>query len=282
MRACKVGRIFAKIGGHMVAVPHSFGALLKVWRRARGVSQLELATEAGISQKHLSFMESGRSSPSREMLLLLARHLEVPLRDRNALLLSAGFAPVFEERGLDDASLAEARRALELIIKGHDPYPALALDRHWNMVSANTAVTHLLEGVDPELLKPPVNVIRLSLDPRGIAPRILNLSEWRSHLLERLRRQYRLTRDPVAQALIREYSESQPPECISIEPAEHSMSAVVVPLRLATSVGVLSLFSTTTVFGTPVEITLSELSLEAFYPADASTGEILRRFAQTP
>ena len=263
----------------MVAMRHTFGDLLKSWRKARGLSQLEFATDANVSQKHLSFIESGRSSPSREMVLLLSEHLEVPLRDRNALLMAAGFAPAFQEKRLDDASLATARKALDLIIQGHEPFPALAVDRHWTLVAANAAVQRLLDGVDAELLRPPVNVIRLSLDPRGLAPRILNLRQWRSHLLDRLRRQYRLTRDPIIDALLRElgshpYTDNDATTSPSIA---GDMDGVAVPLQLATPQGVLSFISTTTVFGTPTEITLSELSLEAFYPADAATATLLTR-----
>jgi transcriptional regulator with XRE-family HTH domain len=258
----------------MVAVRHSFGDLLKSWRRSRGFSQLELATDANVSQKHVSFIESGRTAPSRDMVLLLAEHLEIPLRERNALLLAAGFAPAFHEKRLDDASLAEARKAIELIIHSHEPFPALAIDRHWNMVVANSAVMRLIDGVQSQLLNPPINVIRLSLDPHGLAPRILNLHEWRAHLLERLRRQHRLTRDARIEALLREFDHPR-----SLEGAarsiNHGSSDVLMPLRLATSNGVLNFFTTTTIFGTPTEITLSELSLEAFYPADATTAEAL-------
>src|SRR5262249_18653378 len=158
---------------------------------------LDLATEAEISQKHLSFIESGRSAPSREMVLRLAEQLEVPLRERNALLMAAGFAPGFRDRPLDDPSLARAKATIDRILKAHEPYPALTVDRHWNMVAANGAVAPMLEGVDAYLLKPPINVLRVSLHPRGLAPLIVNVGEWRSHLLERLRRQLRLTRDPA-------------------------------------------------------------------------------------
>ena len=252
----------------------SAGDLVRSWRERRRLSQLALASEANISQRHLSFIESGRASPSREMVLHLAEHLEVPLRDRNALLLTAGFAPVFRDRPLDDPALAPARAAIDLILKAHDPYPALAVDRRWTMVSANAAISRLLAPVDPELLKPPVNVMRVSLHPRGLAPLIVNLAQWRAHLLERLRRQGSLTRDAAIEALVTELS-SYPPG--KPERAERAVAEeIAVPLRLRTRAGTLSFISTITTFGTPVEITLSELSIEAFYPADDATAQILR------
>lgn len=249
------------------------GALLKSWREQRHLSQLDLASEAEISQKHLSFIETGRAAPSREMVLRLADQLDVPLRDRNALLLAAGFAPVFRERPLDDPALRRARTTLDRILDAHEPYPALIIDRHWTMVSANAAVGRLLGGVDPALLRPPVNVLRLSLHPKGLAPLIVNHAEWRAHLLDRLRRQHRVTRDPVIGALVSELT-AYPVERMasSGRPIEDE---VAVPLKLKTLGGVLSFISTVTVFGTPTDITLSELSLEAFYPADEATADAL-------
>jgi transcriptional regulator with XRE-family HTH domain len=254
----------------------SVGALVRSWREQRGLSQLDLALEAEISQKHLSFIENGRSTPSRDMVLQLAEHLDVPLRDRNAMLLAAGFAPIFRDRPLTDPALARAMTMIERLLKAHEPYPALTVDRHWTMVSANSAVAPLLAAVDPELIKPPLNVLRLSLHPRGLAPLIVNLGEWRGHLLDRLRRQIRITRDPILDALLREltaYSSH------SAHSASHVPSTatdeIAVPLKLRTHDGVLSFLSTVTVFGTPVEITLSELSLEAFFPADADTAVAL-------
>lgn len=259
------------------ATAATFGDLFKSWREARHLSQLGLATEAEISQKHLSFIESGRAVPSRDMVVRLAEHLDVPLRERNVLLLAAGYAPLYPEHTLDAPALAAARQAMEIVLKGHEPYPALAIDRHWTMVASNAAVTALLDGVDPELLRPPVNVMRLSLHPRGLGPRIANLAEWRAHLLERLRRQYRLTRDEFIDALVKDLSAF--PEPAGATPPRGAAHAVVVPLQLRTKTGVLSFFSTTTVFGTPTEVTLSELSLEAFYPADAETAAALRALA---
>ena len=159
------------------------------------MSQLDLAGEANISTKHLSFVETGRAQPSRELLLELAEQLDVPLRERNILLTAAGYAPVFGERPLDNPALQAARQVIDLLLAGHEPYPALALDRHWTLVAANRAVAPLLAGVDATLLRPPVNVLRLSLHPLGLAPRIVNFAEWRAHLLARLRHQIELTAD---------------------------------------------------------------------------------------
>jgi transcriptional regulator with XRE-family HTH domain len=252
------------------------GDLVRSWRERRHLSQLHLAAEADISQKHLSFIESGRTTPSRDMVLLLAEHLEVPLRERNTMLLAAGFAPVFRDRPLSDPALARVLATIERLLEAHEPYPALTLDRHWNMVSANAAVAPLLVAVDPELMKPPVNVLKVSLHPRGLAPLIVNLTEWRGHLLERLRRQIRITRDPALDTLMRELM-AYPGVAASADLAASTLPSdeVAVPLKLRTQGGVLSFLSTVTVFGTPVEITLSELSLEAFYPADRVTAMVL-------
>src|SRR5688500_15414532 len=182
----------------------SVGGLLREWRQRRRMSQLDLALDAEISTRHLSFVETGRSLPSRSMVLTLAERLEVPLRERNVLLTAAGYAPVFPQRPLDDPTLQAARQAVELVLKGHEPYPALAVDRHWTLVASNATVAPLLSGADPALLAPPVNVLRLSLHPRGLAPKIANLAEWRRHLLERLRRQVDLTADPALAELMTE------------------------------------------------------------------------------
>jgi transcriptional regulator with XRE-family HTH domain len=255
----------------------SIGTLLRSWRAQRRLSQLDLAGEAGISQKHLSFVESGRSAPSRDMVLRLAEHLDLPLRERNALLVAAGFAPVFGDRPLTDPALGRALAAVERLLAAHEPNPALVLDRHWNIVAANAAVPLLIGSVDPELLTPPVNALRLSLHPRGLAPSIVNRAAWRRHLIDRVRRQCRLTRDPALEALLGEllaYPDAAPPapERLPDDPADD----IAVPLRLRTPQGVLSFLSTVTVFGTAVEIVLSELTLEAFYPADAHTADVLR------
>jgi len=252
------------------------GNLLRDWRRRRRLSQLDLACEAEISTRHLSFLETGRSQPSREMVLHLAERLDIPLRERNALLMAAGYAPVFTRKPLEDPSLQAARKAVDLILAGHEPYPALAIDRHWTLVTANRAVTPLLAGAEPSLLEPPVNVLRLSLHPQGLAPRIVNLVEWRAHLLARLRRQVDVTADLALAELLSELSGYPAPKENKNKNAT-DYAGVAVPFQLSTEDRVLSFLSTTTVFGTPVDITLSELAVESFFPADAATSDYVAR-----
>jgi transcriptional regulator with XRE-family HTH domain len=257
-----------------VAATRPVGELLREWRQRRRLSQLELALQGDVSARHLSFIETGRASPSRDMVLHLAEHLEVPLRERNTLLLAAGYAPAFPERPLEDPALAGARQAMELVLAGHEPYPALAVDRHWTVVAANRAVARFMAYAAPALLQPPVNVLRLSLHPDGVASRIANLAEWRAHVFDRLRRQVERTADPVLAELLRElraYPCSEP----ELPPAP-GPPAVVIPLSLRTPDGMLNFISTTMVFGTPLDITLSELALETFFPADAATAAHLR------
>ena len=251
------------------------GDQLRDWRQRRRLSQLDLAGLADISPRHLSFVETGRSVPSRAMLLRLSDRLDVPLRERNVLFIAAGYAPVYSERRIDDPSLAQARHAIDLVLRGHEPYPALAVDRHWNLQAANRALAPLLEGVAPDLLAPPVNVLRLSLHPDGVAPRIANLGQWRAHLLHRLGQQVEATGDATLLALRDELAAYPAPAYDE----DADPGAVVVPLRIRTALGELSFLSTTTVFGTPVEVTLSELAIESFFPADAATGERLREAA---
>jgi transcriptional regulator with XRE-family HTH domain len=253
------------------------GDLLREWRQRRRMSQLDFAVEAEISSKHLSFLETGRAQPSREMVLHLAELLDVPLRERNALLIAAGFAPMFKERALSDPALQPAREAVELVLKGHEPYPAVAVDRHWSLIAANNAAHSFLVGIAPELLEPPVNVLRVSLHPDGLAPRIVNLGEWREHLLSRLRRQIDVSGDAALAELLKELS-AYPAPAHAAEPAA-SHVPFAVPFRLATDAGVLSFISTITVFGTPVDVTLSELALESFFPADPATAAALRQRA---
>jgi transcriptional regulator with XRE-family HTH domain len=263
----------------MMSPVRPIGDHLREWRRRRRMSQLDLALEAEISQKHLSFVESGRSVPSREMVIRLAERLELPLRERNVMLLAAGYAPAYPERSLDDPALRPAREVVELILKAHEPFPALAIDRHWTLVAANAAVTPLLAGVsDPALLTSPINVLRLSLHPAGLAPRIVNLPEWRHHLLDRLRHQIAVTGDPVLIGLNNELA-SYPAPARPLASASHprDYAGLAVPLQLMTSAGTLSFLSSTTVFGTPVDVTLSELALETFFPADPATADALRR-----
>ncbi|CDN49545.1 helix-turn-helix domain-containing protein [Neorhizobium galegae] len=264
-----------------LAPARPLGDFLREWRRRRRMSQLDLALEADISQRHLSFIESGRAAPSRDMLLHLAERLEVPLRERNPMLLAAGFAPVFAERKLDDPALQPARRAIDMVLKGHEPFPALAIDRHWTLVAANAAVAPLLAGVaDRSLIEGPVNVLRLSLHPQGLAPHIANLVEWRSHLLERLRQQIAATGDRVLRALLEELSGYPVPEDTSKAAAKHDYAGIAVPMDLRTEAGLLSFISTTTVFGTPVDVTLSELAVESFFPANDETARLLRQMTK--
>jgi transcriptional regulator with XRE-family HTH domain len=257
-----------------------FGAHLRHWRTHRRLSQLDLAQEAEVSTRHLSYVETGRAAPSREMVLRLAERLEVPLRERNALLVAAGFAPMYRQRSLDDPAMAAARRAVDLVLKGHEPFPALAVDRHWNLVAHNALVPLLMEGASPELLKPPINVLRLSLHPEGVAPRIANLAQWRVHLLERLQQQIAATGDAVLQSLHDEL-EAYPAPAVSHDAPviDTALSAVAVPFQVVMPGGVLSFLSTITIFGTPVDVTLQELAVESFFPADEQTAAALTALA---
>ncbi|MEO5322202.1 helix-turn-helix transcriptional regulator [Mesorhizobium sp. CC13] len=258
---------------------NTVGSLIREWRTRRRMSQLDLAMEAEISQRHLSFMESGRSLPSREMVLHLAEQLSVPLRQRNRMLLAAGYAPSFGERPLDHPSLAPAMEAVRMVLKGHEPYPALAVDRHWNLIEGNAALAPLLADVeDATLLELPVNVLRLSLHPRGVAPRIVNLHEWRAHLIERLKHQNDTAGDPVLAALEQELL-GYPDGPRSGRPVQGDANIIAHPLRLRVGNAVLSFISTTTVFGTPLDVTLSELAIESFFPADEETAARLRALA---
>lgn len=255
------------------------GELLRTWRQRRRLSQLALASETDISQRHLSFVESGRSAPSRDMVLRLAEQLAIPLRERNALLIAAGFAPVYRERKLDEPGLAAARSVIERILQGHEPHPALAVDRHWTLITANRTVAPLLAGVDPALLQPPLNVLRVSLHPRGLAPRIVNFREWRYHALGRLRQQIDNSADAGLAALLDELKAYPVPPGIGPRRrgSGEAPTHIAVPLQLATEHGELSFLSTTTVFGTAVDITLSELAIESFFPADRATADTLRQ-----
>jgi transcriptional regulator with XRE-family HTH domain len=271
----------------------AIGNQLRMWRQRRRLSQLELACEADISSRHVSFIETGRSLPSREMLLRLAERLAIPLRERNLLLLSAGFAPVYSERRLDDPALRQVSRAIELVLAGHEPYPALAVDRHWSLVAANSVVAPMLGGVSPRLLEPPINVLRLALHPDGLAPRVENFLEYRSHLLARLRHQIDTTADPVLVELLAELeayplsvAAGQEPDALDGDGVDRARAraedyaGVIVPMRLRTEFGVLSFFGTTTVFGTPLDVTLAELAIESMFPADPQTAKLLAELAR--
>ena len=246
------------------------GDLLRAWRQRRRLSQLDLAGEAEISTRHLSFVETGRAAASRAMLLRLAERLDMPLRARNQMLHAAGFAAPYPERPLDAPEMSVARRAIEAVLAAHAPFPALAVDRHWRLVASNDAVGPLLAGVAPALLAPPVNVLRLSLHPHGLAPRIDNLGEWRGHLLARLQQQIDRSGDADLVALHAELA-AYPSRASSARPLDLAGIAVPLRLRVEGRSEPLSFISTTTVFGTPVDVTLDELALECFYPADEPT-----------
>jgi transcriptional regulator with XRE-family HTH domain len=257
-----------------VATRPPVGELLRDWRQRRRLSQLDLSNEAEVSARHLSFLETGRSRPSREMVLHLAEQLDIPLRERNELLLAAGYAPVYGRRTLDDPDMAAVRAALDLVLTAYEPYPAVVVDRGWNMVAGNRSIALLTDGVAPEFLEPPVNVLRLGLHPDGLARRVLNLPQWRTHLLTRLAREAHVTADPELAALHRELvtmpggRDAAPPD------------GIAVPLRLRHEAGPLTFLSTVTTFGTAVDLTAAELSVEAFLPADAHTADVLRSAAQ--
>jgi len=256
--------------------PHRpVGDLLREWRQRRQLSQLDLALAAEISARHLSFVETGRSRPTSEMILRLTEHLEVPLRDRNTLLLAGGYAPAYPEHRLDGPELAAVRGALRHVLAGHDPYPAVVVNRWWELVDGNAAVAVFTEAVAPELLAPPANVLRLSLHPDGMAPRIVNLAEWRGHLLSRLQRQVAATGDAKLAELLTELRHYSGAEHPGGEDGTPAPSDVVVPLRYRHGDRELSLFSMTAVIGTPMDVTIEELAIESFYPADQATAEVL-------
>ena len=257
------------------------GDLLREWRQRRRLSQLGLALDAEVSAKHLSFVETGRAQPSREMVLRLAERLDVPLRERNTLLLAAGFAPLYRERPLVDKALEGARHAIDRLLVAHEPYPALAVDRRWNLVMANRLVAPLMAGAAAHLITPPINVLRLSLHPQGLAPRIVNHAQWRAHLLQRLQRQVDASSDPELAALLDELRGYERRGSGPDVDDEFEVNGVVVPLQLAIEGGVFSFFSTTTIFGSPVDVTLAELAIESFFPADAATTRALEQLAAT-
>jgi transcriptional regulator with XRE-family HTH domain len=260
-----------------ISSPAGIGDLLRDWRQRRRISQLDLSNEAAVSTRHLSFVETGRSKPSRELVLHLAEHLEVPLRERNSLLMAAGYAPVYRERSLDDDDMNPVRGALDVILAGHEPYPSVIVDRLWNLVTANSAALALFTvGVSPALLEPPINVIRLGVHPDGLAPRVRNLAEFSEHLLVRLQRQIAVSPDPDLIALYDEvvgYPGVKPHSPGVIDPT----TLLFVPMVFeAPSREELSLFSTLATFGTALDITLAELSIESFFPANAATQAFFR------
>ena len=255
--------------------PTLIGEHLRQWRQRRHLSQLDLASDAEISARHLSFVETGRAAPSREMVLKLAERLNVPLRERNVLLVAAGFAPAFPQRSLDDPALKSARAAIDLVLRAHEPNPALAYDRHWNLVSANRMVAPLLRGVPERLLAPPINILRLAFHPEALAARTVNVAEWCGHLLERLHRQCEATADPGLIRLYQELKSYPIPARSAPLPADN----VAIPFKVRFGGEVMSFMSATMIFGTPIDITLSELALETFFPADELTAERMRVMA---
>ncbi len=263
----------------MMTATRPVGALLREWRERRHLTQLDLALEAEVSSRHVSFIETGRSRPSREMIQRLAEHLDIPLRERNALLVAGGYAPAHPERDLGDAGLRAGREAVDLVLAGHEPHPALAVDRHWTLVAANRAASPFFTAVAPDLRQPPINVLRATLHPAGLAPRIANLAEWRGHMLQRLRRQIGLTADSGLMDLLDELTGY--PAGTDVPPGEPEQSDFVVTLRLRSDQGILRFLYTTTLFGTPLDVTLSELAIESFFPADAATADAMRGMVAT-
>lgn len=255
------------------------GEMLRDWRRRRRLSQLELSIRADISTRHLSFLETGRSTPSREMVLQLADRLDLALRERNRLLLAAGYAPVYPENSLNAPSMTAIRSAIRQVLDGHEPYPAVIVDRVWNLVDANESLSVLTDLMAPWLLVPPANVLRASLHPEGLAPHIVNLGEWRAHLLHRLSRQVEFSGDPELADLEKELRGYPGDETHVGSPAVNS---IVVPVRVRRGALVLNLFTTVATFGTPLDVTISELSIESFYPADETTARELRNRQTTP
>jgi transcriptional regulator with XRE-family HTH domain len=252
------------------------GGMLRDWREDRRRSQMDLALDVGVSTRHLSFVETGKSKPSPELVLALAEHLEVPLRERNSMLLAAGYAPRYPQSPLDADVLATVRGALSELIRAHDPYPAIVVDRGWDIVMSNTGSQAFLDGVAPHLLGPPGNSYRITMHPDGMAPRIENFAEWVHHLLGTLDRQVAATRDPRLRALLDEVSAY--PNVAELHGSwrtRDGVPAVVVPLRLRVGDTVQSWFSTNTSIGTPVDITLDELHVELFHPADEATAALV-------
>ena len=253
------------------------GGLLRDWRQRRRLSQLDLALSAEVSARHLSFVETGRSTPSRELVIHLAERLEVPLRDRNSLLLAAGYAPVYRQTALEDDEMAPVRDALDRIVRSHEPFPAIVVDRGWDLVTANAPALGLLtSGVAPELLAPPVNALRVSLHPDGMAPRIVNFAQWAEHLLERLDRQIAVSAAADLVSLAEELRSYPGVGAASSRPSDVA-DRLFVPLVLRHDDQELRFFSTVATFGTALDITIAELAIESFFPADGVTSAALQR-----
>ncbi|MGW5329234.1 helix-turn-helix domain-containing protein [Streptomyces sp. NPDC004014] len=255
------------------------GRLLRSWRERRRVSQLELALRADSSARHISFIETGRSRPSEEMVLRLAEHLQVPVRERNALLLAAGYAPHYPETPLDDPALDALRDGMERLIQGYEPYPALVVDAGYTVVASNRGIAMLLEGVAEELMTPAPNAMRLTLHPGGLAPRIRNLREWRGHLLAQMERQIALDRSDQLRALYEEVAGYPVPEDAPGEEPAGPVAYFALPLRIEHQGRILSFVSSISTFNTPMDVTVAELAIETFLPADPATAKYLHTLA---
>jgi transcriptional regulator with XRE-family HTH domain len=252
--------------------------MLREWREDRRRSQLDLAVHVGVSTRHLSFVETGRSKPSPELVLAIAEHLAVPLRERNTMLLAAGYAPRYHHTPLDDEAMASVRVALDRLVQAHDPYPAVVVDRHWNAVMANAGALALVDGIADHLREPPINVYRATLHPEGMARYVENLGEWAHALLATLDRQVAVTRDPQLSALLDEVSGYPNIRAFDTAWRTRSLPTVVATLRLRRPDGtVQAWFSTNASIGTPADITLDELHVELFHPADAATAQAVGR-----
>lgn len=255
--------------------PHStVGPLLRSWRERAGLSQLDLALRADSSSRHISFIETGRSRPSRGMVLRLAEHLDVPVRERNALLVSAGHSPQYTETPIASPALASLRADLERMVRAYEPYPALVVDGTYQVLAANASIGMLLEGVAPHLLRPPLNAMRITLHPEGLAPHILNFREWRGHLLRQMERQPALLRSEALRELYEEVS------AYPVPPGGDEQAGRDSPFALPMVIGHrghrLSFLSTIATFNTPLDVTVSELAVETFLPAGPETAESLR------
>ncbi|MFF1476425.1 helix-turn-helix domain-containing protein [Streptomyces sp. NPDC058301] len=247
------------------------GPMLRGWREQRRISQLELALRADSSARHISFIETGRSRPSQEMILRLAEHLEVPVRERNALLLAAGYAPQYAETALDDPSMGALREGMERLLRGYEPFPALIVDGTYTVLAANRGIAMLAEGVPERLLAPPLNAMRLTLHPQGLAPRIRNLRQWRGHLLEQMERQIALLRSDTLRELYEEVAAHPVPDAVDDDTPDHTVVPFALPMRIEHRGTVLSFISTIATFNTPMDVTVSELAIETFLPADPET-----------
>jgi transcriptional regulator with XRE-family HTH domain len=260
----------------------SAGVLVREWRERRKLTQRGLALQSAVSARHLSFIETGRARPSREMVLHLAERLDVPLRERNRLLLAAGFAPVFGERSLEANEMAPVREALQRFLTAHEPYPALVVDRHWNVVASNRGVAYITRGVAAELLAPPRNALRIALHPDGLAPRIRNLPDWSGYLLAQLRREIESTRDPDLESLYEELL-TYPGISAALGRAKPPTPRDIMLMhQLRLDETDFSFFCTFTTFGTARDLTLAELTILAFYPADSETAAVLTTAAADP